>query len=209
MARQGNAMTEYESPDPIEMMFRGNEIFRETDFLPNITYWRKIVLGQKPKILWIGCSDSRVNPERITGAVPGELFVQRNIGNIVPLQDWNFTTVLEFALLNLKVEHIIICGHSDCGAIKALDNDESGDYYISVWLNHAIEAKNRVDAQIRKPETPEEIRERYRLIELENIRLQMEHLKAHPLVKRTIKERPVHFHCLYFDLMSGKLTRVE
>jgi carbonic anhydrase len=202
-------MTEYESPDPIERMFLGNEVFRETDFLPNLTYWRKIVLGQQPKILWIGCSDSRVNPERITGAVPGELFVQRNIGNIVPVQDWNFTTVLEFALLNLRVEHIIICGHSDCGAIKALDNDESGDYYISVWLNHAMEAKVRVDSQIKKPETPEEARERYRLIELENIRLQMEHLKAHPLVKRTIKERPIHFHCLYFDLMSGKLTRVD
>jgi len=201
-------LTDYESDDPIEMMFRGNEIFRETDFLPNITYWRKIVLGQKPRILWIGCSDSRVNPERITGAVPGELFVQRNIGNIVPLQDWNFTTVLEFALLNLKVEHIIICGHSDCGAIKALDNDDSGDFYLSVWLNHAMEAKQRVDARIEKPETPEEMRERYRLIERENILLQMEHLKAHPLVKRTLKERHIHFHCLYFDLMSGKLTRV-
>jgi carbonic anhydrase len=202
-------MTEYDSPDPIEKMFQGNEVFRETDFLPNITYWRKIVLGQKPKILWIGCSDSRVNPERITGAVPGELFVQRNIGNIVPLQDWNFTTVLEFALMNLRVDHVIICGHSDCGAIKALDNDESGDYYISVWLNNAKEAKTRVDAMIKKPETPEEIRERYRLIEHENIRLQMEHLKAHPLVKRTVRERPLHFHGLFFDLMSGKLTRVD
>jgi carbonic anhydrase len=189
------------SPDPIDKMFLGNEVFRETDFLPNLTYWRKIVLGQQPKILWIGCSDSRVNPERITGAIPGELFVQRNIGNIVPLQDWNFTTVLEFALMKLRVEHIIICGHSDCGAIKALDNDEDSDYYISVWLNNAKEAKERVDAKIKKPATPEESKERYRF--------QMEHLKAHPLVKKTIKERPVYFHGLYFDLMNGKLTRVE
>jgi carbonic anhydrase len=202
-------MTEDIVPDPIERMFLGNAAFRETDFLPNLAYWRKIVLGQQPKILWIGCSDSRVNPERITGSVPGELFVQRNIGNIVPLQDWNFTTVLEFALMNLKVEHIIICGHSDCGAIKALDNDDSGDYYLSVWLNNAKEAKDRVDARIKKPETPEEIKERYRLIERENIRLQMEHLKAHPLVRKTIRERPVSFHCLYFDLMNGKLTPVD
>ena len=202
-------MTGDKPSDPIERMFLGNEVFRATDFLPNLTYWRKIVLGQQPKILWIGCSDSRVNPERITGSVPGELFVQRNIGNIVPLQDWNFTTVLEYALMHLKVEHIIICGHSDCGAIKALDNDDNGDYYISVWLNNAMEAKERVDAKIKKPETPEEIRGRIRMIELENIRLQMEHLKLHPLVKKTIKERPIAFHCLYFDLMSGKLTRVD
>ncbi len=202
-------MTEYDSPDPIERMFQGNEVFRKTDFLPNITYWRQIVLGQKPKILWIGCSDSRVNPERITGSIPGELFVQRNIGNIVPLQDWNFTTVLEYALMNLKVDHIIICGHSDCGAIKALDKDESDDYYISIWLNNAKDAKTRVDAVIKTPKTPQEIRERHHLIELENIRLQMEHLKAHPLVKKTVKERTIHFHGLYFDLISGKLTRVD
>jgi carbonic anhydrase len=202
-------MTENTVSDPIERMFLGNAVFRETDFLPNLPYWRKIVLGQKPKILWIGCSDSRVNPERITGSIPGELFVQRNIGNIVPLQDWNFTTVLEYALMNLKVEHIIICGHSDCGAIKALDHEENSESYIPVWLNNAKEAKDRVDAKIKKPETPEEIKDRSRLIEMENIRLQMEHLKAHPLVKNTIRERPVYFHCLYFDLMTGKLTRVD
>ncbi len=201
--------TDVKPSDPIERMFMGNEIFRETDFLPNITYWRKIVNGQRPKILWIGCSDSRVNPERITGAIPGELFVQRNIGNIVPLQDWNFTTVLEFALMNLKVEHIIICGHSNCGAIKALDNVDSDDLYISIWLNNAREAKERVDAIIKKPETPEEIKERYRLIERENIRLQMEHLKAHPLTKKARKERTIHLHSLYFDLMDGKLTKVD
>jgi carbonic anhydrase len=202
-------MTAETSSDPIERMFEGNKVFRETDFLPNITYWRKILLGQRPKILWIGCSDSRVNPERITGSAPGELFVQRNIGNIVPLQDWNFTTVLEFALMNLKVEHIIICGHSDCGAIKAMDNEESSDYYISVWLHNAKEAKDRIDAKIKKPETAEEIKERIRMIELENIRLQMEHLKFHPLVKKAIKERPISFHCLYFDLMNGTLSRVD
>jgi carbonic anhydrase len=86
--------------------------------------------------------------------------------------------------MKLRVEHIIICGHSDCSAIKALDNEEDSDYYISIWLNNAKEAKERVDSKIRKSATPEEIKERYRLIELENIRLQMEHLKAHPLVKK-------------------------
>lgn len=127
----------------------------------------------------------------------------------VPLQDWNFTTVLEFALMKLRVEHIIICGHSDCGAIKALDNEEDSDYYIPVWLNNAKEAKDRVDSKIKKPVTPEENRERYRLIERENIRLQMEHLKVHPLVKKRSKNVPFFFYCRYFDLMNGKLMRVD
>ncbi|PKG32448.1 MAG: carbonic anhydrase [Methanoregula sp.] len=190
-------------------MFRGNEEFRQTDFVPNITYWKGIVSGQQPKILWIGCSDSRVNPERITGSAPGELFIQRNIGNAVPLQDWNFTTVLEYALMNLKVEHIVICGHSDCGAIKALDIEDSDYYYIPVWLNNAREAKHRVDSQMKKPVTPEEIHDRYQRIEKENVRLQLEHLKAHPLVKKVCRERRIFFHGLYFNIHDGRLTRIE
>lgn len=74
-------------------------------------------------------------------------------------------------------------------------------------MGNAKESKDRVDSKIKKPATPEEIKGRYQLIELENIRLQMEHLKVHPLVK--IKERPVSFYCLYFDLMYGKLRLVD
>jgi carbonic anhydrase len=72
-----------------------------------------------------------------------------------------------------------------------------------------MEAKHRVDATLKKPETPEEMKERYRLIERENIRLQMEHLKAHPLGKKAIEERPVFFHSMYFDCMNGMFTRVD
>ncbi|MDD5418457.1 MAG: carbonic anhydrase, partial [Methanomicrobiaceae archaeon] len=170
-------------------------------------HYARLASSQSPTVLWIGCSDSRVNPERITGAKAGELFVQRNIGNIVPIHDWNFATVLEYAVRHLKVDDIVICGHSDCGAIKALDK-ESDDVYIPLWLNNAMEAKNRVDTRIKKAETPEEKKERLRQIELENIKLQLEHLRTYPIVRLAEKEGSVALHGLYFSLDTGELSKV-
>src|SRR5208337_3355630 len=87
------------SADMIDNLLLGNYKFRESDFTPNIDHYRDLVETQHPKVLWLGCSDSRVNPERITMALAGEIFVQRNIGNIVPAHDWNFATVLEYAIV--------------------------------------------------------------------------------------------------------------
>lgn len=115
--------------------------------------------------------------------------------------------MLEYAIKHLKVKEIVICGHSDCGAIKALDA-ETDDMYIPLWLNNAREAKQRVDARMPAPKTPEEIRERSRLIEHENVRLQIEHLKTYPLVKNALKDGKIGVHGLYYDLSTGALTRV-
>ena len=158
-------------------------------------------------ILWIGCSDSRVDPERITGSKAGEIFVQRNIGNIVPVHDWNFATVLEYALNHLKVGDIVICGHSDCGAIKGLDV-ESSDAYIPLWLNNAKEAKRRVESRMQVPQTPAEEDIRRRLIEIENVGLQLEHLRTYPPVMAAEKEGRVRLHGLYFDLATGELKKI-
>ncbi len=158
-------------------------------------------------MLWIGCSDSRVNPERVTGARSGEIFVQRNIGNIVPIHDWNFATVLEYAVVHLKVKDIAVCGHSDCGAIKALDK-ESSDSYIPLWLNNARDAKERVDQRISAPATPEEKRARYTEIEKENVRLQIEHLNLYPVVKSAVRDNRIGMHGLYYDLETGTLSKI-
>jgi carbonic anhydrase len=105
----------------IDKLLLGNYRFRETDFTPNIDYYRELASSQHPTTLWIGCSDSRLQTGHITQARAGELFIQRNIGNIVPIHDWNFATVLEYAVVHLKVEDVVICGHSNCGAIRALE----------------------------------------------------------------------------------------
>jgi carbonic anhydrase len=192
----------------IEQLLLGNLKFRETQFNDNIEYYTELTKGQSPPVLWIGCSDSRVQTGHITQSPAGVLFIQRNIGNIAPIHDWNFATVLEYAVKHLKVKEIAICGHSDCGAIKALDKDLTGDVYIPLWLNNAIEAKNRVDSRITKPTTPEEAKERSRLIEQENVRLQIEHLKTYPIIRQALQEGKIEVHGLYYDLHTGALTKI-
>jgi len=191
----------------IDKLLLGNLRFRETDFTPNIDYYQELAGSQHPEILWIGCSDSRLQTGHITQARAGELFIQRNIGNIVPIHDWNFATVLEYALVHLNVQDVVVCGHSNCGAIRALDK-ESTDAYIPLWLNNAREAKDRVDKTIRPPETLPEKEERYRMIEQENVRLQIEHLSMYPLMRMALDEKRVEVHGLYYDLATGALTRV-
>nr|WP_319376099.1 carbonic anhydrase [uncultured Methanoregula sp.] len=191
----------------IDKLLLGNLRFRETDFTPNIDYYKELAGSQHPTTLWIACSDSRLQSGHITQARAGELFIQRNIGNIVPVHDWNFATVLEYAVVHLKVQDIVICGHSNCGAIRALDK-ESTDSYIPLWLNNAREAKTRVDAKISPPETVLGKEERYKLIEQENVRLQIEHLHTYPLLKKAVDEKRVEVHGLYYDLGTGILARV-
>jgi len=191
----------------IEKFLEGNRAFVAGDFTDKKSFYASLAKGQSPKVLWIGCSDSRVTPERITSAEAGELFVHRNIGNIVPLSSWSFATVLEYALRHLKVQEIVVCGHSDCGAMKALGK-ETEDVYIPLWLNNAGEVLAKVDADVKRLPHPPDERGRRRMIELENVRLQIAHLKTYPLVRRGEAEGTIRVHGLYFDLDSGRVTRV-
>ncbi|MBI4721161.1 MAG: hypothetical protein HY770_08095 [Chitinivibrionia bacterium] len=107
--------------------------------------------GQDPKVLWIGCSDSRVIPDQIAGTDPGDLFTIRNIANIVPFSGMPGNAVgavIEFAVLRLKVPHIVVCGHTECGGIKALRSgvDASREPHIAAWLELARPALERVEA---------------------------------------------------------------
>jgi len=191
----------------IEKILEGNHAFVTGEFAKKKAFYTGLAKGQNPKVLWIGCVDSRVTPERITSAEAGELFVHRNIGNIVPLSSWSFATVLEYALHHLKVEDIVICGHSDCGAMKALGK-ETEDVYIPLWLNNAGEVLEKVDAEIGKLPHPPGDRGRRRMIEIENVRLQIAHLMTYPLVRKAEAEGTIRVHGLYFDLDSGRVTRV-
>ena len=128
----------------LEKMKKGNAIFSDK-FKENEKLYHDLVEnGQHPKVLWVGCSDSRVVPEFTVNANAGDLFVTRNIANIVPPEnahDNNSSSVLEYAVQHLKVEHIIICGHTGCGGITALVNGAPEDSKIEKWLEHAKQAK--------------------------------------------------------------------
>lgn len=194
--------------DPLlGQLLEGNERFRNDEYNASIERYQELAAAQEPGVLWIGCSDSRSDPERITDAGPGEIFVTRNVGNIVPNHDWSLAAVVEYSINYLQVQEIIICGHSDCGAMKALDQNLT-DPYIPLWLNDAREAKTRVDSQIPAPVTAEEKSERARQIEIENVRLQVEHLMTYPTVKAAVEEGRVHVHGLYYDLSTGVLSQV-
>lgn len=189
---------------PTENLIQGHKKYKN-NFLEDEQHFLELaVKGQKPKALWIGCSDSRVNPELIMGAKPGELFVLRNIANIVPPQqtgDSCTSSVLEYAIFELQIEHIVICGHTDCGGMKALLKDSMSlkESSISTWLENARSAKNRMLSKNVKDELASS-----ELIK-ENILLQAEHLLSFDYIKERFHSGKVNIHEWLYDLHTGTI----
>jgi len=112
-----------------------NKIWSENKLSDDPQYFEKLSKGQSPPLLWIGCSDSRVPANEVIGAQPGEVFVHRNIANMVVHSDMNMLSVLDYAVNVLKVKHVIVCGHYGCGGVKAaMGNDSIG--LIDNWIRH-------------------------------------------------------------------------
>jgi carbonic anhydrase len=155
--------------------------------------------GQKPKVMFIGCADSRVVPELLTGAQPGEVFVVRNVANIIPpfgTGHWSVGAALEYAVNHLQVAHLVVCGHTDCGGIKALDGrvDALADASLSQWIELAREAQTRVDGRgVEKAK-------RHQAIVEQNIILQLERAAGYPAIRKALKENRLELHGWLFDL---------
>src|ERR1700677_2821813 len=147
-------------------------------------YRRAVSEPQRPHALFVTCADSRIDPEMITQSGTGDLFVTRNIGNLVPAYGemlGGVSAVIEYAVMALKVQHVVICGHSDCGAMKGLLNPESLEKLPTVksWLKNAHAA---LSVATSLAETDENKEERLRRLTEENVLLQMQHLRTHPSV---------------------------
>ncbi len=127
------------SSDFYKKILDNNKIWSETKLSQDPEYFEKLAHGQQPPLLWIGCSDSRVPANEVIGAQPGEVFVHRNIANMVVHSDMNMLSVLDYAVNVLKVKHVIVCGHYGCGGVKAaMGNSSIG--LIDNWIRHIKDA---------------------------------------------------------------------
>ena len=193
----------------ITMLLEGNKRFVSEVFDRERDYFEELAKQQRPTVLWIGCSDSRVPVNTITQTRAGEIFVHRNVGNIVATNDWNLSAVLEFSINHLLIPDIVVCGHYGCGGIAALDEKNADDRYIPIWLNNAYKARERVDDKLLELhfQIPEE--QPMNLIVEENVRLQLEHLQEYPFVRNAMRDHALSLHGWVYDMSNGGIKVVQ
>ena len=168
-------------------------------------YFSRLAALQAPEILWIGCSDSRVPADRITGTHPGEIFVHRNIANMVVPTDLNLLSVLQFAVENLKVRHVIVCGHHNCGGIAAaMSNTSYGLLDQWVWNIKNVYRIHR--DEIDACSTEEEKRS---LLTKLNVQEQVMNLAKTSIIQKAWKQRQLpHLHGWVYDVRDGIINPV-
>ena len=168
-------------------------------------FFNRLVNVQTPEFLWIGCSDSRVPPNEITQTEPGEIFIHRNIANMVVHTDLNMLSVLEYAVNVLKVKHVIVCGHYGCGGVKAAMTRKSIGL-INKWLRNIKDVyrfhRDEVDSLLTEDERTN------RLIEL-NVQEQVTNLAKTSIIQKAWKERQApHLHGWVYDLHDGVIKNI-
>jgi len=200
-------MSETEHDDAnagVVSLLRGVNEFSHHVFPENEALFTSLAKGQAPHTLFITCADSRVVPEMITQTQPGELFVCRNIGNIVPGYGemlGGVSAVVEYAVLGLGVELIVVCGHTDCGAMKGLcDGTASLNMpTVEAWLRNAEAARSVVlTRHLARDDTVQALVE-------ENIKLQLMHLRTHPSVAAGIAEGRLELQGWVYDIEHGQV----
>ena len=185
-----------------QKLITGNKLFSETKLFQDPDYFTKLAQGQKPDYLWIGCSDSRVPANEITKTGSGEIFVHRNIANLVVHTDSNLLSVLEYAVKFLEVKHIIVCGHYGCGGVKAsMSNTYHG--YVDNWLRNI---KDVYQQNMKELDLIENIGEREnRLTEL-NVIEQVRNLAKTTIVQQAWADRELHLHGWVYGLHDGLIN---
>lgn len=185
--------------------------FEKTVFPNQSDLFFKLVRdGQSPKALMISCADSRIVPEQILQAAPGDLFVCRNAGNIVPpysQANGGVTSTVEYAVMALGVRDIIVCGHSDCGAMKAVSNPAplAAMPNVAAWLRHATAAESVVSGGYPDLSPAE----RVHAIALENVVAQIAHLRTHPSVAAGIARGEISLHGWFVDIHEGQILALD
>jgi carbonic anhydrase len=194
----------------MEKLIAGHKKFLADVFPARKDQFKLLADSQAPEFLFITCSDSRIVPDLILGTGPGELFIARSIGNVVPViaQDVDgCTATIEYAVEALRVKHVIVCGHSDCGAMKAALHKKGLENLPKAkrWLDHVEAAFNH-----RQPLNPLDGSH----VELAslirgNVVAQLQNLHAQPCVRHAEAEGRLKVHGWYYDILSGRIERYE
>jgi carbonic anhydrase len=190
----------------IEKLFKKNREWSAEVSRSNPDFFENISKGQSPDILWLGCSDSRVPPDTITGSSPGTIFVHRNIANMVVHTDLNFLSVLQYAVDVLKVGNVVVCGHYSCGGVTAAIKGEPHGL-IDNWLLHINDVYSKYRDELMEIE---DIPARAdRLSEL-NVLEQVKNVSMTPTIKGAWQRgQKITIHGFVFDLSNGLLKDLE
>jgi carbonic anhydrase len=187
---------------PIEQLLAHNRGWRDPMEREQPGFFRALAEQQRPRFLWIGCADSRVPANEIVGLLPGELFVHRNVSNVVVHTDLNCLSVLQYAIDALKVENVIVCGHYGCGGVRAA-YFRSTLGLIDNWLRHVQDVRDRHDEQLSR--MPDEDARIDRLCEL-NVVEQVHHVCQTSIVRDAWqRQQPLAVHGWIYDLRDGLL----
>lgn len=175
------------------------------------TFERAAREPQQPKTLFITCADSRIDAETITNSGPGDLFITRNVGNLVPAYGemlGGVSAVIEYAVSALKVKHVVVCGHTDCGAMKALMDPEATEAMPTVksWLKNAAAALSVTNSLSRKDERPSDFMKR---LTEQNVLLQLQHLRTHPSVAGAMALGELTISGWVYNIGSGEIRISE
>jgi carbonic anhydrase len=189
--------------------------FKFRHFVPNQDHYEQLAsFGQSPDVMIVSCCDSRVDPETIFTAMPGELFVVRNVANLVPPFETSgkyhgVSAALEFAALNLRVKHIVVIGHSGCGGVRAcLEHDaahQTGAQFITSWMSMLDQARERVLADMAGRPMPE----MQAGLEREGIRTSLANLRTFPCVRTLESRGRLALHGAHFDIATGTLAVLD
>lgn len=189
----------------LDKVFKNNKKWIKEKLELNPNYFEELGHGQNPELLFIGCSDSRVTAEELMGLGPGDVFVHRNIANMVSGTDLNVMSVVEYAVVHLKVNQVVVCGHYSCGGVKAAM--QSADLGIlNPWLRNIRDVYRLHKNKLNAIENEEE---RYdRLVEL-NVQEQCVNLIKIAAVQKAYRDRELKVHGWVFDIHTGKLIDLK
>lgn len=196
-------------------LFEGVRDFRANEFIPRQQFFEELGQQQKPHTLFIGCSDSRVVPHIITQTFAGELFVVRNIANLVPYYKKHSdtylatTSVIEYAVKQMNVSNIVVCGHSNCGGCAALYQDKELNHlpHTKKWLELALPVKEIVEEKIAKNKIT--LEQRSLFTEQINVVEQVNHLMKYSYIKKRIKEGRLTVMGWYYHIEEGSIYNYD